>query len=744
MKKTNFAFNLLTVLMIAAVPAFGQFASTTLSPASQLVEAGSSVSVDINWSIAYNSDPTRGIEAWLNFDPSVLQVVSVTSAGAPFSNEEINTFDNTSGTIDFKATGSAVNSGNYAIATIVFQAIAAGTSPINFSNVHQYFTYYGPYGVNGQTSGASVEVEAGDPPPTSLGISGWEMNRGGGYIYLNGTTLAYHGDPAVYAWATIPQADDTNWGPAPNSETIGFSEYSSLPGVLTYADFTYFQTFLSIPEDTQINACYVNFNNADDGAQITIFNSSYPSGYSPSDANIRLGGPANTSDISSWIAIGEVNRVVITQVDNQATGNNLQYAAIVLNGEAIIPEPECEPTYQTITILGANGNPGDVDPYADASLDGGTTWQPAILTGGPHPFDNWYFGGNMISGTNSWINYQQNWDSPSWASETNPLYVDFRIRFNVPEDYTDPSMTLQVRVDNEAIVKLNGVELASISGYGSPAVPEATLNTAIQVGYNEITLRLVDYGGIIAMAYRIDLSMYSCENLADAVDPSDGSQNQAPVAHAGNDQTIDCVIGSADVTLNGSGSDADGDALSYSWSYAGNEVSTDASFNTTLAAGDHTFTLTVSDGVATSSDDVVVHVIADDQAPELTLAGDNPFSLGLYTAFDDPGYSVNDACDSDPVVTVTSDVDVNIPGSYTITYTAEDAAGNNSSVERTVEVINTAPEVATAPTDIVLSYGDDILSSSIDLSSVFADADTNDILTYSYTNGDAGVASAVL
>ncbi|MCF7823130.1 MAG: HYR domain-containing protein [Candidatus Marinimicrobia bacterium] len=706
MKRTNLALIILTVLLVAAVPAFGQFATTTYNPLNQSAAEGETFSVDINWSLPSYPVATNGFEVWFKFDPSVVQAASITGS-APFSsNELINVIDNSAGTIHYKANGGAVGAGTYTAATIAFEAISAGTSQLYATNLNQYFTNGYVGGVNGGNGTiASVEVTGGTPPPTSLGISGWEMNRGAGYIYLGGTTLAYHGDPAVYAWANIPTVNDANWGPAPNSETIGFSEYSTLPGVLTYADFTYFQTFLSIPEATQINACYVDFRNADDGAQITVFNSLYPNGYSPAGANIRLGGPGQTADISQWIAVGEVNRVVITQVDNQATGNNLQYAAIVLNGEEIIPEPECEPTYQTITILGANGNPGDVDPFADASLDGGTTWQPAILTGGPHPFDTWYFGGNMIPGTNSWINYQQNWNSPSWASEANPLYVDFRIRFNVPEDYTDPSMNLQVRVDNEAIVKLNGVELANISGYGSPAVPEATLNTAIQVGYNEITLRLVDYGGIIAMAYRIDLSMYSCEDLADAVDPSDGSQNQAPVAEAGADQSIDCVVESADVTLSGSGSDADGDDLTYSWSDGSSVVSTDASFTTSLGGGSHTFTLTVSDGQVSASDVVTITVNLDETAPTLTLPGDitqanDPGVCGAVVSFEVTG---DDDCSA---VTVVSDPESGSlfgVGTTTVNVTATDAAGNETtgSFKVTVED-NEAPSFVVSGTPTVM------------------------------------------
>lgn len=692
---------LAVLLMVAFVPAaFGWFGVSTSSPANVSVEVGETFSVDINTNVQYNADPTVGYQIPLVFDPSVVQVLSITGGSAPFvSNELINTFDNTAGTANFHATGGGVNSGSFHLFTVEFQAIGAGTFQLAASNTNQYFQAYGVFGNQGGNNiGTAVVVEAGDPPPTELGVTGWEMNRGGGWINT-GQHIGWHGNPILYNWANIPAVDDANWGPAPNTETIGFSEGSQLPGgCLYYADFTYFQTFLSVPANTQLNEVTVEFNQADDGAQITIYNSLHPNGVSPADAYIYLGGPAETTDISQYIAVGEVNRVVITQVDDCPSGNNLVYAAIVLNGEPIISEPECEPTYQTVTILGANGSPGDIDPYADASLDGGQTWQPAILTGGPHPFDTWFFGNQMIPGTNSWINYRQDWGTPGGVSESNPFYVDFRIRFNVPADYSDPSMQLQVRVDNEAIIKLNGVELANVDGYGSPAVPEATLNTAIQVGYNEITLRLVDYGGIVAMAYRIDLSMYSCEDLSGAVDSSESSLNQAPTANAGTDQTIDCAAGNTDVTLSGTGDDADGDDLSFHWTAADGTVYEGANPTINLGGGTHTFTLTVDDGNGgTATDDVSVTVNLDVTAPVIAdhddiTADSDEGVCGAAVSF---GLSADDACGIASLTSSPASGSVFPVGVTEVTVTATDAAGNSSTSTFNVTVNDVeAPMIA--------------------------------------------------
>ncbi|NQV50263.1 MAG: DUF5011 domain-containing protein, partial [Candidatus Marinimicrobia bacterium] len=220
--------------------------------------------------------------------------------------------------------------------------------------------------------------------------------------------------------------------------------------------------------------------------------------------------------------------------------------------------------------------------------------------------------------------------------------------------------------------------------------------------------------------------------------------NAAPIADAGNDMELGCVLESAEVTLDGSdSSDPDDDALTYSWSLGGNEVSTLASFTASLAPGTYTYTLTVNDGTLSASAEVTITLNADTQAPTLALTGDNPFSLPMYTIFTDPGFTVSDNCDGDPSVTSVSNLNENIPGSYTLTYTATDAGGNASTAERIVNVINTAP-TADPVSEVILSFGEDLLTADLDLATVFADVDVNDVLSYAFTSSNATVASVSL
>lgn len=82
-------------------------------------------------------------------------------------------------------------------------------------------------------------------------------------------------------------------------------------------------------------------------------------------------------------------------------------------------------------------------------------------------------------------------------------------------------------------------------------------------------------------------------------------------------------------------------------------------------------------------------IVYDDPIPpELTLKGAKAITLTAGQSYSEPGYTATDNCDGDisANVTVTGSVDVNTPGSYTLTYTVQDAYANVVSVKRTVQV----------------------------------------------------------
>ena len=117
-----------------------------------------------------------------------------------------------------------------------------------------------------------------------------------------------------------------------------------------------------------------------------------------------------------------------------------------------------------------------------------------------------------------------------------------------------------------------------------------------------------------------------------------------------------------------------------------------------------------------SDHDMPVAYFAFTGTPVVTLNGGATMTVEAYTSFVDPGATARDGQGPLPV-TVSGTVDVNVPGEYTITYTASNAL-HTTSVTRTVLVVDTTgpaiggfsltPEALGAPNhkmvDVALLY----------------------------------------
>ena len=83
--------------------------------------------------------------------------------------------------------------------------------------------------------------------------------------------------------------------------------------------------------------------------------------------------------------------------------------------------------------------------------------------------------------------------------------------------------------------------------------------------------------------------------------------------------------------------------------------------------------------------------------PVITLEGENPFYLTLNQDYTEPGFTVKDQEDgniSPDKVTVSSNVNKDETGTYKVTYSVSDNAGNTGVAERTVFVRNSAEFLA--------------------------------------------------
>lgn len=221
---------------------------------------------------------------------------------------------------------------------------------------------------------------------SQVSITPWRMNKGGGIIYYS---IGYHGNPIAYNKANIPNTNASGWTTAPTNSNgeIHYSVRSILSRCLSQLDFTYFETFIDIPNGYVINDLNVKFSAADDGARAYIFNSDHPNGAYIGE--IRLGQTPVTANYASLAKAGEKNRLVIVQFDDCPSGNNLTGAQVKVNGE-VAPvsnltfssnNSSCTYTADGSATVNVSGGQG---PFTYLWSNGQTTSTATNLTSGTY------------------------------------------------------------------------------------------------------------------------------------------------------------------------------------------------------------------------------------------------------------------------------------------------------------------------------------------------------------------------
>ena len=102
--------------------------------------------------------------------------------------------------------------------------------------------------------------------------------------------------------------------------------------------------------------------------------------------------------------------------------------------------------------------------------------------------------------------------------------------------------------------------------------------------------------------------------------------------------------------------------------------------------GTYTLTYTATDGTNPATATRTVNVV-DTTAPVVTINGANPMIVNCGSTFTDPGATATDSCAGNLPVSSASNVNTNVPGTYTVTYTATDGY-NTGSATRTVIVVD--------------------------------------------------------
>ena len=104
----------------------------------------------------------------------------------------------------------------------------------------------------------------------------------------------------------------------------------------------------------------------------------------------------------------------------------------------------------------------------------------------------------------------------------------------------------------------------------------------------------------------------------------------------------------------------------------------------------YTFTLAAVNNVGTGEAAIITARLVDEIPPVITLVGEDPMTLEMGATYEDPGATAMDNLDGDltaSIVVDTSNLDTEALGTYTVTYTLSDAAGNRVAVTRSVQVL---------------------------------------------------------
>ncbi len=114
--------------------------------------------------------------------------------------------------------------------------------------------------------------------------------------------------------------------------------------------------------------------------------------------------------------------------------------------------------------------------------------------------------------------------------------------------------------------------------------------------------------------------------------------------------------------------------------------------------GEYYFVYTVSDSTGNTTSVRRDITVSDVAPPIMKFIGNGTVYINQGEIFSDPGVMVKDAFDGNMTskVSVSGEVDTEIPGTYTIIYNVADSSGNSSYARRTVIVVKT-PERLNVP-----------------------------------------------
>jgi arabinogalactan endo-1,4-beta-galactosidase len=135
--------------------------------------------------------------------------------------------------------------------------------------------------------------------------------------------------------------------------------------------------------------------------------------------------------------------------------------------------------------------------------------------------------------------------------------------------------------------------------------------------------------------------------------------------------------------------------LNFQWSVDGTTIfgaTNSILLLTNVSLPSHTVFVVVSNLYASATNSAIL-TVQDTTPPVITLIGGNPFYLNLGIPFTDPGATANDICAGTVPVVSSGTVNINVIGTNTLAYTADDGNGNTNTVVRAVIVSDPTPVI---------------------------------------------------
>jgi arylsulfatase A-like enzyme len=244
---------------------------------------------------------------------------------------------------------------------------------------------------------------------------------------------------------------------------------------------------------------------------------------------------------------------------------------------------------------------------------------------------------------------------------------------------------------------VDGTLDAATVATGSSSAAVSTTATNVLIGY-DLTANSRYFNGLIDDVRIYATNLAAADIQAIALAPGITNLSASLQITAGSNAVLNAGVGEL-VASN---------LLSYQWFDSNTNVIANGT-NATLilpnamAAASGYYTVVVTNFYGSVTNGVALTI--EGTSGQITLLGPNPLVITQNTPFTDPGAVATNVLGNATGVTTNSTVDINTPGNYTITYTADDGEGNILGVSRTVVVQSLLPVIITGLTNQTVECG---------------------------------------